>query len=83
MSAFDRQVGGAHYRQGKIQPLEFILSNNLGFVEGVVIKYLVRHQTKNRKEDIEKCIHYLEMLLEKYDEVYPPILPLPEIKARM
>lgn len=64
--AKDIQVGGDHYRQGSIQPIEFIMANDLGFVEGCVVKYVTRHKRKGGKEDIKKAIHYLEILLEDY-----------------
>ena len=68
-SALDKQEGGSHYKEMPIQPVEFIVANNLGFLEGNVIKYICRHHSKNGKEDIKKAIHYCELLLEtKYGE---------------
>ena len=64
MSALNKQIGGQHY-QTKIQPIDYILENQLGFIEGNVIKYVSRHRHKNGAEDIKKAIHYLEILLEK------------------
>ena len=63
----DKQVGGNHY-QLPIQPIDYIVKNNLGFREGNVIKYVTRHKEKNGKEDIKKAIHYLEMILEDYND---------------
>jgi hypothetical protein len=63
MSALDTQVGGGHY-QMPIQPVEFITRNNLTFLEGCVIKRVCRHRRKNGREDIEKAIHELQLLLE-------------------
>jgi hypothetical protein len=62
-SPFEQQVGGNHYKDYKIQPIEFIIANNIGFIEGNVIKYVCRHKDKNGKEDILKAIHYLRLLL--------------------
>lgn len=66
MSALERQVGGQHYRQGGIQPIQFIEANGLGFLEGCVIKRLTRHgrPTGKGRQDIEKAIHELQLLLE-------------------
>jgi len=61
------QVGGSHY-QLPIQPIDYIVKNNLGYREGNVIKYVSRYKTKNGKEDIKKAIHYLEMILEDYED---------------
>jgi len=57
-----KQVGGNHYQKYEIEPIEFITRNNIPFIEGNVIKYLVRWRDKGGIQDIEKCIHYLEML---------------------
>jgi len=62
-----KQVGGDHY-QIPIQPIEYILKNELGYCEGNAIKYITRHKKKNGSEDLLKAIHYLQMLLEmEYD----------------
>lgn len=58
------QVGGGHYKDLKIQPVEYIHANSLPFIEGCVVKYVTRHRAKNGKADIEKAIHFLQILLE-------------------
>lgn len=57
------QVGGHHYLEMKIQPIDFITANNLGFMEGNIIKYASRHKAKNGAEDIRKVIHYAQLIL--------------------
>ena len=65
MKATLKQVGGSHYKDCKIQPVEFIVGNDLTFLEGNIIKYVTRHRRKGEgKKDIEKVIHYAEMILE-------------------
>ena len=64
MSAFDKQIGGDHYKQLAIQPLEFIERNRLGFAAGNVIKYLCRYKTKGGIEDLKKARHCLDLLIE-------------------
>ena len=64
-NSLEEQVGGKHYRSMKIQPAEFINENKLFFAEGNAIKYICRHSVKGKKQDIEKAIHYLEMILER------------------
>ena len=59
----DKQIGGSHYRSMKIQPIEYITANNLGFIEGNIIKYITRHHAKNGADDVRKVIHYCELLL--------------------
>lgn len=63
-----KQVGGDHYKKYEIEPIEFIVKNGITFREGNAIKYIVRHKDKNGKQDIEKAIHYLEMILKEYEE---------------
>lgn len=65
MSATQTQVGGSHYRDMAIQPIEFTLKNGLGFCEGNVIKYVSRHKSKGGRKDLEKAIHYLQLLIEE------------------
>jgi len=66
--AKDTQVGGSHYKDLAIQPIEFIRSNNIPYFEANVIKYVTRHKSKGGKQDIEKAIHYLELILDEYEE---------------
>ena len=65
MKTLEKQVKGDHYKRFIIQPAEFINANNLAYAEGNVIKYVCRHRFKGKKEDIEKAIHYLEMIIER------------------
>lgn len=66
-TASAKQVGGTHY-DGDLQPIDVIDAWDLDFYEGSALKYLARHRKKNGREDIEKAIHYLELLLERqYD----------------
>ena len=64
-NSLEEQVGGKHYRSMKIQPAEFINENKLLFAEGNAIKYICRHSHKGGVEDIDKAIHYLEMIKER------------------
>lgn len=60
-SALQVQVGGSHYKNFKIQPLEFTMANNLDFIQGNVVKYICRHKEKNGVEDLKKVIHYAQL----------------------
>jgi len=62
-----KQIGGDHYML-PIQPIEYIVENDIPYREANVIKYVTRHAKKNGRQDIEKAIHYLEMILEDYDD---------------
>ena len=64
--ALDTQIGGSHYKECAIQPVEFIHANNISFLPGCVIKRMARFDKKTGKgrQDIEKAIHELQLLLE-------------------
>ena len=62
--ATDKQIGGDHYKGFIISPIEFITANNLSFIQGSIIKYICRYNKKNGKEDIDKAIHFCELLKE-------------------
>ena len=69
MSAFKKQIGGTHYLKYKIQPSKFVTENRLLYPEGSVIKYVIRHQDKGGKEDLEKAKHMIDMIIERdYEE---------------
>lgn len=59
----NEQIGGNHYSKMAIQPVEFIEANHLPFIEGNIVKYACRHESKNGAEDIRKVIHYAKLLL--------------------
>lgn len=58
------QIGGSHYTDMTIQPVEYILANNIPFVEGCVIKYVSRWRAKGGVEDLKKAKHFLDLLIE-------------------
>ncbi len=64
-----KQVGGDHYLKA-IQPWDIIRAWDLNYWEGNIVKYVLRHQGKGKVEDLEKAKHYLEYLIEHYDELY-------------
>ena len=61
-NAWDKQVGGEHYKQYAIQPAQFALANGLDYAQSNAIKYIVRHKDKNGVQDLDKAIHYIELL---------------------
>ena len=61
--ANDTQVGGSHY-QLPIQPWDYIVANDIPYLEGNVIKYVTRWRKKNGVADLHKAQHYLAKLIE-------------------
>lgn len=64
MNANDNQVGGTHYKSQPIQAWDYIITNNLGFLEGNIIKYISRWKNKDGIKDLLKARHYLDKLIE-------------------
>jgi hypothetical protein len=64
-SANHTQVSGDHYKSKAIQPWDYIVSNNLGYLEGNIVKYVSRYKEKGTpRADLLKARHYLDKLLE-------------------
>ena len=63
-SALDTQIGGGHYKNMRIQPLEYCHANNIGKIEGDVIAYVSRWKLKGGIEDLKKARHELDILIE-------------------
>ena len=61
-NAWDKQVGGEHYKLYAIQPAQFALANGLDYAQSNAIKYIVRHKDKNGVQDLDKAVHYIELL---------------------
>ena len=51
-----------------IQPVDFILANDIPFCEGNVIKYICRWKLKNGKDDLLKAKHYIDILIDRLDK---------------
>ena len=61
-----KQIGGEHYLTA-IQPWDYIVANDLGFLEGNIVKYITRYKEKGGVVDLQKAKHYLEKLIELED----------------
>ena len=63
----EKQIGGDHYDRMAIQPIEYIMANNLGFAEGNVIKYISRYKFKDGVRDLKKARQYIDALIEQME----------------
>lgn len=63
-SALDVQVGGGHYKDLPIQPIEYCMANGLDACQSSVVRYVTRFRQKGGIEDLEKAKHYLDLLIE-------------------
>jgi hypothetical protein len=68
MKATDVQVGGTHYKNFKIQPIEFCMKNGLNACQTNIVKYICRYKHKNGKEDLLKALHYTELWMQFCNE---------------
>ena len=76
MNALDIQIGGDHYKNFKIQPIEFSTVNNLSFLEGCIVKRICRYKSmENPIEDLRKIKHEVDIIMELW-EVTPHNKPL-------
>jgi len=60
----DTQIGGDHYKL-PIQPIEYIMANNLSYCQGNVVKYVTRYKAKHGVEDLQKAIHYIQFMIDE------------------
>lgn len=68
MKAYDKQVGGSHYKKMKIQPMQYSMANELDACQHTAIKYITRHEDKAGKKDLYKAMHTVLLLIEeKYE----------------
>ena len=63
-NALDVQVGGGHYKDLAIQPVEYCMKNNLSYCQSNIVKYATRYKDKNGLEDLKKIKHYVDLIIE-------------------
>ena len=60
--AIDKQSGGNHYKNLKYQVSEFILGNELNWIDANIVKYAVRNKDgESLEQKYNKIIHYAEL----------------------
>jgi len=73
LKSTDYQVAGSHYQKMKIQPIEYIIANQLPFAEGCIVKYATRWRDKGGIDDLRKikqfCDFIIESEIEKLDNI--------------
>ena len=63
--SLETQVGGSHYHDKAMQPWLIIEAWELDFWQGNALKYLLRYPYKGGVEDLRKCKHYIEYLIDR------------------
>ena len=65
MSALDKQIGGNYYKEFEIQPVEFIVRNQLSYLQGSIIKRICRYNNGGKGlEDLQKIKHEIDLIIE-------------------
>lgn len=54
-----------HYTRFRIEPITFIMENNIPFAIGNIIKYVCRYDAKDGLQDLYKARRYLDMVIAK------------------
>ena len=52
-----------HYSRWKIEPVQFMMENEIPYVEGNIIKYIMRWRYKGGLEDLHKAQEYFNILI--------------------
>lgn len=70
MESVKTQVGGDHYTNMNIQPLEFAIANRLNFFQLNIVKYVVRRKGGEEKklEDLYKARDYINKYIEALEK---------------
>jgi hypothetical protein len=56
-------INPSHYKQGNREVIDFILDQQLSYLEGNVVKYVARYKYKNGLEDLKKAQWYLNKIM--------------------
>lgn len=82
MSSLKTQVGGDHYKDMPIQPMEYSMANGLDACQHSIVKYVTRFRQKGGLQDLEKARHVLDMLIEFEQKNAPPCVITGDLKMR-
>ena len=63
-TAREKQVGGNHYTQFTIQPMEYAMANDFNYYQTLVLRYITRYKDKGGIIDLEKAKHSIDLLIE-------------------
>jgi len=64
----DKINNPVHYTKWNIEPIDYITSNDMNFLEWNIIKYITRYKFKNWEEDLKKAQFYLNKLIEWFSK---------------
>ena len=64
-------VDPQHYNSHVIEPITYIMANQLDFAEGNVVKYVSRWRKKGGVGDLRKARQYLDFIIRNEEEGTP------------
>lgn len=67
MKPSEKQIGGDHYRNKKIQPKDYAMANDFNYFQTLILRYITRYKDKDGIEDLKKGRHTFDLLIE-YEE---------------
>ena len=67
MSDYEDKINPNYYIGSRIQVIDIIEEFKLGYHEANILKYIIRHKSKNKLEDLKKAQWYLARLIERYN----------------
>ena len=59
-----KNVGGDHYGTHELQHWDYVVANDIPYLEAMAIRYIQRHLDKGGLEDLEKAEHFIQKLKE-------------------
>jgi len=62
------KINPAHYQQGKIEVIDFILDQKMDYLTGTVQKYIARWRFKDGVCDLKKARWFLDKLIEQEEK---------------
>ena len=60
----DDKINPSYYKKG-IETTDYIVSHDMNYVEGNIIKYVTRYKEKNGLQDLLKAEWYLNRLIKE------------------
>lgn len=67
-----KAVSPPHYKGNGMEVIDVIDAFNLDLYQGSIVQYIIRHKTKDGKQDLLKAKWYLDRLITKWDKEHPP-----------
>ena len=67
-SPVNQKINPSHYKQGKIEVIDFILDQKMDYLTSNICKYICRWRFKDGLCDLKKAKWYLDKLIEQQEE---------------